>query len=321
MRPRAPTRCHPSPPLSRSTVRASGSKRCHAATRSRAGSAGPNPPPSSTPARRSPADEQVAGDQVAVRQNVGSRRAGRTRNSVQSSAQAMHVEQALALTEADGHPLVFGLQVSTPSAARERSSSGVRRSERLDEHGDISGERRGVGEALGGGLAPRRATSAPTTVKGSRGRRVRSPRARGRGRDCRPPARQGGGLGPQKLQRAARRLWSKGKASGQVLADPEDRIDRARPSASLGDRLVAPLRKLLGDQPARDVEIDMQLVVVHPHAMKATPPQRGGSARSPRRADHRRRRARAGWAHRPGCRTDGCRRRAAPARCAGRSRR
>ena len=186
---RAPTRGRRSPRSSRSTCRGPASSRCQAATRSRAGSAGPSPPTSRTPARRPPDTSTLPGIRspwvITSRRRCAADHAARPQPT-----QPVHVQELLRCARSRSPSTRRGIGRSPPRPvpANVRPRVSMARTSWMNSARSCANADRLARVLIGGG-GSRAARSAPTTAAGSPGPVRRARPARGWGTGCGPAAR------------------------------------------------------------------------------------------------------------------------------------
>lgn len=179
-------------------------------------------------------------------------------------AQHRNVEEILAVLETGLDPRVVGREVTPTVRPGEGPAAGVGGTECFDDSGQIAGEiERGARVGVDGDRAgdpglhrPRHRVAGPGFAE----------RDRNRHRDRAVCRQVCGGRGfalslrPSLVERGA----AQRESSAPHLPDPVDRVDRPA-GRDPPDRVLAPLRELVGNQISDDIVRDGDLVRVHAH--------------------------------------------------------
>ena len=132
---------------SRNTRRGRASRRCQAATKSSAGSAGPEPADIEDPGDPPAGHEHVPGSQIPMGHDIGIVARQLAQVSPRSS-QSSDIEQAFAVAQTLLHPLIVESQVTSATQPSEPKATGVEGADVDDELGQILGEPSRVSRVL-----------------------------------------------------------------------------------------------------------------------------------------------------------------------------
>ena len=271
-------------------LRGPDSSRFHADRRSSAGSAGPNPPTSSTPVIRPSATSTF----VAIRSPwfITSTTSGRgsRRIALPKFTKTWDVQHSHALSEARLHPLVMLAQIAATALPVMGPTLSVDVAHTQNELDDVLGESDapcGVGvrcrDAMDPGLHRPRQGVARTRLSDCDGLGCRDSR----------PIQQLSRCCYLCLDPASDRVGivrMKGEARDESVADPKERVHRPRRRHRL-DPQVRPLRELRGDEATNRRRGHVELACVHSHADTSNQAKPIGSPASPacppRRWTHR----------------------------------